>query len=199
MCTGIHACKDFICIFGDLILHVDLGTIGLGHLTRKSIGDAEAIGLASSDLLPIVIIEDRVGVCDSKEEPSEASKGLVSRSLLHKEAPQEAAIRRNSSARCDHNEVRIGRGLRHEHYLPSGASDLDWITRLGVTKEIAAHSFLGWIISCKVLIPVESAANAKRDGVTGQVVAVARRADRVEPNRVGFAVLWADTRGDHSK
>mmetsp|Transcript_13722 Transcript_13722/g.41783 ORF Transcript_13722/g.41783 Transcript_13722/m.41783 type:complete len:206 (-) Transcript_13722:208-825(-) len=149
-------------------------------------------------LLPLIVIEEGIGVGDAKEKPRETFVDLTIRRLLDEEAANEGAVGCDARAGGDHDEVDVRVLLRDEHNLARWAGQLHLVTRLRVAEVVGADALLGRVLGLELRAPVGGATHAEGGGGAGHVVTVARRRDRVEADGVGLAVLRVDARGNNT-
>ena len=83
----------------------------------------------------------------NKEQPCLSLVNFGEGGLLIEETTDETTVRGNAGARGNHDEVGFGVLLRHEHNLARGAGQLNFVTRVGVAKEVGADALLGRVIS----------------------------------------------------
>ena len=82
----------------------------------------------------------------------------------------ELPVRGDSGSGGNHDKVCGGVLLWHEHDLSGGAGQHDLISGFGVAKKVGADTFLGWVISFHLIIPVSGATDAKGCGLALIVV-----------------------------
>jgi hypothetical protein len=193
--TVIQLFENFVGVFLDLVLDVHLSARLVLLFTRKSIVDTEVFGELLLGLLELVIIKKGVAVCDTKEQPSFSLVGLGGRGVFGEQTTDKSTVRSNSSSGGNHDVISGGVFFGHKHNLSGGSSHHNFRSGLGVAKEVGADTLLGGIVSLEFRVPVSCPTDTKGSGLSGHVVTVSRRGDRVKTDRVGFSILLSGTRG----
>mmetsp|Transcript_1215 Transcript_1215/g.880 ORF Transcript_1215/g.880 Transcript_1215/m.880 type:complete len:346 (-) Transcript_1215:11-1048(-) len=196
--TVAELVEDLVGVFLNLVLDVHLATLLVLLLTGKSVVNTEVVGELLLGSLEFVIIQQSIGVGNSKEEPGLSLVDPGGRGVLGKETTDETTVGSNSGSGSNHDVVGGGVLLRHEHNLSGGSGHHDLVTGLGVAKEVGADSLLGRIVSLQLRAPVGCATHAKRSGLSGHVISVTRRGDGVKTHGVGLSVLLANTWGHNT-
>jgi len=196
--TVVELGKDLISVFLNLVLDVHLSSLLVLLFTAEGVVDAEVLGVLLLGFLEFVIVQESIAVSDTKEQPSLALVGAGGRGVFGKETTDESSVRSNTSTGSNHDKVSLGIFFRHEHDLSSGTSHADFVTRLGVAKEVGADTLLGRIIGLEFRAPVGGTADAEGTSLSRHVVTISGRSDRVKADRVGLSVLFTDTRRDYT-
>ena len=118
--------------------HLAAGLVVL--LAGKGVVNTEVVGVLLLHGLPLVVVQEGVGVGNAEEEPGEALEGLAGRGVLHEEAADEGTVRGNASARSNHDQVGLGGLLGNEHDLAGGAGKGELVAGLGVAEEVGADA-----------------------------------------------------------
>merc|ERR1719453_1835046 len=94
----VHAVEDLVGVLLDLVLDVHLAAVHVGLLTREGVVEAEVVRVRLENGLPLVIVQQRIGVRHAEEEPGQALVRLAVRRLLDEQAADEGAVRRDAGA-----------------------------------------------------------------------------------------------------
>jgi hypothetical protein len=71
---------------------------------------------------------------------------------------------------------------------------LDFITRLGVAKEVGADTLLGWVVSLELRAPVGSTTDTQGSSLSGHVITISGGGNGIKTDRVWLSILFTDTR-----
>mmetsp|Transcript_15434 Transcript_15434/g.33427 ORF Transcript_15434/g.33427 Transcript_15434/m.33427 type:complete len:349 (-) Transcript_15434:60-1106(-) len=189
--TSLKLGKDLISILSNLVLDVHLSSTLVHGFTGESIVNSEVIRVACLGILELVIIKEGVAVGDSKEQPSLTLVNIGGRGVLEEKTTYESTEGSNTSSGGNHDVIRVGILLGHEHDLTGGSGHHDLGSGSGIAKEVGADSLLGGIVRLELGAPVVGATDAEGSGLAGQVVTVTGGGDGVKTDGVGLSVLLA--------
>mmetsp|Transcript_29813 Transcript_29813/g.30243 ORF Transcript_29813/g.30243 Transcript_29813/m.30243 type:complete len:301 (-) Transcript_29813:258-1160(-) len=196
--TIAESLKELIGILFHLILDVHLPASGVVLLTRESIVELKVVGVAGLDVLPHLIVEKRIAVGDTKEEPSNALVSGGSRSLLDEKTAKKGSVGSDSGSSGDHDKICLWLRLGHKHDLTSGSSELHFITWLSITQEVRADSLLCWVLGLQLGAPVSSTTDTESCGGSLHVIAISGGGNGVETVGVWLTILRVDSRWDNT-
>mmetsp|Transcript_17539 Transcript_17539/g.31714 ORF Transcript_17539/g.31714 Transcript_17539/m.31714 type:complete len:344 (-) Transcript_17539:96-1127(-) len=196
VCAVLQLGKDLIGILANLVLDVHLSSRLVLLFARESVVNSKVLGESCLGVLELVIVQKGVAVGHSEEQPGLSLVDGGGGRLLVKQTTDESTEGSNSSSGGNHDVIRGGVLLRHEHDLTSGSSHVHLGTWIGIAQKVGADSLLGGIVRLHLLVPVGGATDAEGSGGSGHVVSVAGGGDGVEADGVGLSVLLAGARGD---
>lgn len=96
MGTLLQALEDLVRVLLHLVLDVHLAALLVVLLSGQRVVQTEVIGVLGLDLLPVLVIQQRVGVGHAQEQPGQALEGRSSRRLLHKQTADESSTIRTN-------------------------------------------------------------------------------------------------------
>mmetsp|Transcript_18598 Transcript_18598/g.34436 ORF Transcript_18598/g.34436 Transcript_18598/m.34436 type:complete len:354 (-) Transcript_18598:9-1070(-) len=196
--TILELGEDLIGVLLNLVLDVHLASLLVLLLTGEGVVQAEVVRELLLSSLELVIVEEGIRVGNTEEEPGLTLVRIRGRGVLEEQTADETTVRGNSSSSGNHDVVGSGVLLGHEHDLASRASHHHLISRRGVAKEVRADALLRRIISLKLRAPVGSTTDTKGSSLASHIVTITGRGNGVKTHRVRLAILFADTRGDHT-
>lgn len=142
-----------------LDVHFPSGLVVL--LTREGVVQTEVVWVFLQDRLPLGIVQERVRVGHTQEQPRLSLVRLARGGFLGKQTTHERAVRGDTGTRGDHDQVGLGLVLGDEHDLSGGAGELQLQAGLSVAEIVRAHTLLCGVLSAHLLVPVGCAAHAE--------------------------------------
>merc|ERR1719163_1122053 len=165
-------------------------------LSREGVVEAHLVGVLAEVHLELLVVEERVLVGDTEEEPGETLEVLASGGGLAEEAAEEGAEGGDTGAGGNHDVGHVGVILGHEHNLARRASELDLVTGLGIAQVVGADTLLGGGVGLELRAPVGGAAHAQGGGLAILEITVAGGRDRVKADAIGLVLLAVDAGGE---
>ena len=86
------ALEDLVGVLLDLVLDVHLAAFLVVLLSGESVIKSEVVGELLLDLLPVLVVEERIGVGHAEEQPRHSLEGLASGGFLHEQAANECSV-----------------------------------------------------------------------------------------------------------
>mmetsp|Transcript_8446 Transcript_8446/g.16594 ORF Transcript_8446/g.16594 Transcript_8446/m.16594 type:complete len:400 (+) Transcript_8446:260-1459(+) len=196
--SEVHELEDLLTVLLDLVLNVHLATLLVLLLTGERHVVAELVGVLLLDGLPVVIVQESVGVGDAEEEPGQALELLAGLSVLDEQAAKETTVRGDTGTGRKHDDRGLGGLLGHEHNLSGRSGEGEFLSGLGIAEVVGADALLGRVLASKLRIPVGSTTDAKGHGLSIELVTVTGGSNGVETDTVRLVALRVNARGDHT-
>mmetsp|Transcript_9288 Transcript_9288/g.14662 ORF Transcript_9288/g.14662 Transcript_9288/m.14662 type:complete len:383 (-) Transcript_9288:62-1210(-) len=192
----VHELEDFLSVLLDLVLDVHLAALFVLLLTGESNIVAELVRVLLLHALPVLVVEEGVGVGDTEEEPGETLELVGSLSILDKETAKESTVRGNTSTSGKHDDGGLRGSLGHEHNLSGRSSKSELGTGLGIAEVVGADSLLGRVLTSKLRVPVSGTTNAEGHGLAIELITITGGCDGVEADTVGLVALGVNSGGN---
>ena len=193
--TVFELFENFVGVFFDLVLDVHLSSLAVVLFTRQSVIDAEVFRVLLLGELEFVIVKEGVRVGNTKEQPGFTLVGGGGGCVFGEQTTDESTVRGDTGSGGNHDKVGIGVFFGDEHNLSGRSGHHDFVTGVGVAKEVGADTGLGWIVGLEFWAPVVGTTDAQGSGLSGLVVTVTTGGDGVKTDRVGLSVLFSVARG----